>query len=74
MFKIEPQAATNLLDHFKLGTAIKGLFTPLVGAPSGSKKAHKGIGANKNMVGCHIKLNGKGVQWLGGGVSMPLHL
>ncbi len=58
---IPPQQSMGVLEPLKLGSSIKGFFKPLTGvAPSASNiKA-----AVTPMVGCHITLQGVGVQWI----------
>lgn len=66
LYSIAPQMHTSLMSHLKLGDDVKGLFTPLIA--QASKSAQNRLGKSKAMVGCHIKLEGEGVQWLGGEV------
>ena len=57
----QPQQPSGVLKPFKLESIIKGFFKPLTGvAPSASNIE----AAVTPMVGCHITLQGVGVQWI----------
>ena len=51
--------ATRLSKAVQLGKNIRGWFIPLVAPPSASA----GLDARTPMVGCHVKIEGAGVQW-----------
>ena len=60
MMNVAPQHSAAVLQPLKLSGIIKGSFMPLTGDASPASSRNSVV---MPMVGCHITVQGRGIQW-----------